>query len=185
MRYGAPRAGGSPVRPGRRVRVLRLAAAALLSWLAAASHAQPDAPTRLIEIELGAPTGPEILSDAAPERPALTVHAQRRSSTAPVRRRDPAVPPWHLVVAGLDARGHELVRTVIADPRIVRHEAVDADGAFTALQILYRNRVRFTVQLPDDPEIAWLQVTTPRWNGVAHALETIAETRLPEIRDER
>jgi len=80
----------------------------------------------------------------------------------------------HLVVLGLDARGVEIGRVALIDPRLVRAEWADEDGRLTG-NIFYRPSVEFSVVFPAALEIAAVRVLVPKWTGNGFAFQALGE----------
>jgi hypothetical protein len=80
----------------------------------------------------------------------------------------------HLVVLGLDARGEELGRVALIDPRIIRAEWADEEGRLTGL-VLTHPSADFTVVFPAALEIAAIRVLVPKWTGNGFAFQTLGE----------
>ena len=73
--------------------------------------------------------------------------------------------PGMLVVQGLTAVGVEIVRAVIADPRLIRYEAVGDGGALSGRRDFLRVDALFGVTLPADARIATLEIAVPDGSG--------------------
>jgi hypothetical protein len=80
----------------------------------------------------------------------------------------------HLVVLGLDARGEELGRVALIDPRIIRAEWADEEGRLTG-RILFHSSADFTVFFPAALEIASVRILVPRWTGNGFDFQALGE----------
>lgn len=68
--------------------------------------------------------------------------------------------PGMLLVRAVDERGEELHRTVVADPRLVRFEAVTRGGQFAGRADYYRTTALLVAQFPKDLGIAELEIVS-------------------------
>jgi len=73
--------------------------------------------------------------------------------------------PGMLVVRGLAADGAEVARSVVADPRIIRYEAVGADGELSGRRDFLRVDALFSVTLAADARIVSLEVAASDGGG--------------------
>ena len=85
--------------------------------------------------------------------------------------------PGTLVVLGLDAQGNEIARGAIVDPRVVRHESLDANGHYRSRREFLRRHAQFSVVLPDDARITALEIAESGPHG--GALRTLARVVVP------
>lgn len=108
----------------------------------------------------------------------FTVTEQRRLHHPLPRQRNPELSKEQLVVVALDSQGHELVRVLCPDPRIIRGEAADAKGKLIS-RVIYRDAADFSVVIPDNPRIGQLQIYHPNWTGSEFVLEPIGKVLLP------
>jgi hypothetical protein len=131
---------------------------------------------------------PDFAARAAEEgftkqRPAfhrVTVKKQQRLTGRMPRHRNPELSTDQLVVAAVDARGKEITRLIVPDPRLIRAEEFDeASGEIVSSAILYRESAEFSVTLPDDQRIKSIRLYQPTWTGKAYSLEPIGDTQLP------
>jgi hypothetical protein len=89
------------------------------------------------------------------------------------RDRNPELSADQIVVVGADANGTAVSWQLMKDPRVVRAEQPGADGVLTG-QTLHRGSIRFTLTLPDLPQLAQVRVYEPQWTGTGWALELLA-----------
>ena len=80
----------------------------------------------------------------------------------------------HLVVLGLDARGEELGRVALIDPRIIRAEWADEEGRLSG-RVLMHPSVDFTVFFSAALEIVSVRILVPKWTGNGFAFQTLGE----------
>ncbi len=125
-----------------------------------------------------ATVGPQLKSAPAPPARSVSVIEQRKIQGRPQQQRSPSLSEDQLVVVGLDASEHEIARTIIPDPRLVRAEGIGPKGQMTG-QKLYLEVVDFPLVLPDDPRIVAIQVFQPRWTGTDFVLELVGSTQIP------
>ena len=166
-------------RVGRRVTVL--VGVACLS-AAAAVHGVGDRPARSIVLRMsgapaitGAPQAQGYQSAQPPE--SVTVIQDRAVSGSPQRERNPELAADMFVVVGVDARGEEVARVTIPDPRVIRAETPEPTGELGSHRMM-RGDVEFSVLLPDEPDIVVLRIYKPRWTGDYYVLDYYAETAL-------
>jgi len=81
--------------------------------------------------------------------------------------------PNMLVVLGLDASGDVIVQTVVPDPRLRRFETAGENGRLEWHGQFLRTRAEFSVVLPADPRIAFLEIAVPP-DGQGRATRTLA-----------
>jgi hypothetical protein len=80
----------------------------------------------------------------------------------------------HLVVLGLNARGEELDRFALIDPRIIRAEWADEEGRLSG-RILFRSSADFTVFFPATLEIVSVRILVPKWTGNGFDFQALGE----------
>ena len=80
----------------------------------------------------------------------------------------------HLVVLGLNARGEELGRVALIDPRIIRAEWADEEGRLTG-RILFHSLADFTVFFPAALEIVSVRILVPKWTGNGFDFQALGE----------
>lgn len=145
-----------------------------------APAARPGA-SREVRLRLEPPgrqSAARSLAKGSPVSQQLRLLQVRRVSGRPPRQRNPELSPDHLVLKALDARGRELTRIIIPDPRLLRAETAGPVGELR-MQRFYRESVDFTVALPDDPGIRVLGIYQPRWEEAGLVLDLIGEAKLP------
>jgi hypothetical protein len=108
----------------------------------------------------------------------LTVTEQRRLPSPFPRQRNPELSKEQLVIIALDSQGHEVVRVLCPDPRIIRAEVPDAAGKLVS-RFIYRSAADFSVVIPDNPRISQLQIYHPNWMGSEFVLEPIGNVPFP------
>jgi len=108
-----------------------------------------------------------------------SAHVLERQPAGPrPRQRDPQVAEGYLVVAAVDAAGREVDRQVIRDPRLVRAEVPGEDGRLEHHGVIVRDEVEFSVQVPDDRDVAEIRLYQPRWTGTRFALELVGSAKV-------
>jgi hypothetical protein len=102
----------------------------------------------------------------------------RRGGGALQPQRDPQLSPDRLVIVSVDALGREVDWRMVADPRLIRGEAADAQGRLST-RLLQRTEANVLVDIPDLPDIVALRVYEPIWDGAAFSLRlvTLAELK--------
>jgi hypothetical protein len=171
------------------VAVSLLSALALLAFAPAISAAPEAAAGRAPgrgseEIRVQWRAGPAAVPPdgrVAPGRavPGTAGVLERRPAGPRPRQRDPRVAEGQLVVVAVDAAGREVDRQVIPDPRLVRVEVADEDGRLEHHGTVVRDEVEFSVQVPDDREVAEIRLYQPRWTGTRFALDPVGSATVP------
>ncbi len=98
-------------------------------------------------------------------------------SASPQRERNPELTADMFVVVGVDARGEEVARITIPDPRAIRAETLGPTGELES-QRMVGGDVEFSVLLPDDPGIVALRIYKPRWTGDYYVLDYFGQAAL-------
>lgn len=124
-------------------------------------------------------TARQPLLRTRPDRTDFVVVGSSQSLDLLPRQRAPELARGQLVVATLDARGEEIARIYLNDPRIVRHETADPTGRLTGEPVtFFRAQGEFTLALPDRAGLRAVRIYQPRWTGDAFVLELLAELDL-------
>ena len=116
---------------------------------------------------------PAAFGERASER-RLTILAERPVVAGPARLRALELSESQILVVATDRRRQLKWWTAMPDPRTVRAETGDEQGALVDGGGISLGRVAFGLEVPDDPEIRDLHVYHPRWNGAAFELESLA-----------
>ena len=99
------------------------------------------------------------------------VNSTSRDGILPRERSLELSPSQILVIAVDENRGLQWWKLLL-DPRIVRSETVAATGEIHG-ENLYRSKVDFTVEYPDNPAIRELRFYHPSWTGKDFRLELL------------
>ena len=149
---------------------------------AAAVYGAGERPARSIVLRMsGAPTitaVPQSQGYQSAQPPeSVTVLEDRPASGSRQRERNPRLAADMFVVVAVDARGEEVARVTVSDPRVIRAEAAAPSGEFES-QRMMRGEVELSVLLPDEPGIVALRIYQPRWTGDYYVLDYLIETAL-------
>jgi hypothetical protein len=146
-------------------------------------EAEDTVKARVIELKLS-PASLHAARDDLAALPSIDnmvmVLSQGRTQGEFPRQRNAELSSQHLVIVAVDAKGEEISRTVMLDPRVLRAETTESSGQFTSSELLYRKNVTFSVTIPDDARAFALRIQKPRWTGDKFALDLIGEAILPE-----
>jgi len=149
---------------------------------AAAVYGAGERPARSIVLRMsGAPTitaVPQSQGYQSAQPPeSVTVLEDRPARGSRQRERNPRLAADMFVVVAVDARGEEVARVTVSDPRVIRAEAAAPSGEFES-QRMMRGEVELSVLLPDEPGIVALRIYQPRWTGDYYVLDYLSETAL-------
>ncbi|MDO8706571.1 MAG: hypothetical protein Q7J84_16665 [Sulfuricaulis sp.] len=137
--------------------------------------------SRVIELRLESLNVTKANGKLLPERPRMHAIAIRRtvrdSRPVPVER-NPELSEQHLVVVAVDAKGREIARRLVLDPRLLRVETADPSGRLSG-EVLYRSDADLSVTFPDRPGMSALKIYQPHWSGTDFALQLLGEATLP------
>jgi hypothetical protein len=94
------------------------------------------------------------------------------------RERRPELGPDQLVIAVFDGNGTQIDWRTMADPRVVRIEAPDANGLLTGQRIV-EDSLSFTLRIPDLPGAARVRLYNTEATETGYTLALIGEVGLP------
>jgi hypothetical protein len=117
-----------------------------------------------------------VLWNASPDlgaaTPAFAVIERRALTTGPARQRNPELSSDQVVVRTYDAGGRLVHTQLVPDPRVVRAEVAQPDGALSG-ERLNRTATELLLTVPDSPPPREIRLFHPRWTGTAFALEPL------------
>lgn len=119
-----------------------------------------------------APAQGVAVTEQEPFGRVLTVIERRKRTQTLQRQRSLELSTNQVLVVAVNEEQQLRWRSLIPDPRIIRAEFPDAQGALSG-QVLYRSRAEFVVAFPDDPTITELRLYHPHWTGSEFTLEPL------------
>ncbi len=137
----------------------------LVSGTVATRAGEIDAEVFKVRLLTAAP-GPAAAVEATAARNAShTAQLVSRRALKETLQPQSGLGPGKLLVIGRDTAEHELTRSVIDDPRLVRYEARGADGRITGRRDFYRRNVELSVVMPAEAGIASLSIVGTDLDG--------------------
>lgn len=152
---------------------MRRALAAIVILLVLVS---PAAAAGILELRV-AISSPSSGQRADQPARAITLRHQAAHPGTLRRERRPELGPDRLVILVLDGNGAQLDWRSIADPRIVRIEAADANGLLSGQRVI-DSTAEFTLRIPDLPGAARVVIYSTETTDTGYALAQLGEFAL-------